>query len=306
MIYTVTLNPSVDFFVEMDELVLGGLNRIEFDYKVPGGKAINVSRTLHQMGLPSVATGFIGGYTGKYVRDELAHAGIASDFVEIQDETRINIKLNVNGKETTINSKGPKVSPMELNDFLYYMSRVGEGDFVVIGGSLPQGAPDNFYGRLVDICLANGANFLLDFSTDNLKTLLTKGPLLAKVQQDDIPTIFGEVVANEQELLHYGLSMIELGVKNLIIPMEESGAILFTEDKEVYRYYGLEGEVVNTVASRDAMLAGFIGGYMRTTDPLESFRVACAAGSASIFAGAIPTKEQISELMDRVVIERIS
>lgn len=306
MIYTVTLNPSVDLLVRMEDLQLGEQNRMKRDKKIPGGKGINVSRVLRQLGIPSIATGFIGGFTGKFITDWLKREDIQVGFTEIMDETRINIKLLTtdDNVSTSINGRGPNVSRVEVQEFLYYMSRAREGDVVIISGSIPPTVDRDIYERVVSICNANRADFVIDTDLDLVYDALKYKPLLIKPNLTDIESMFGSKVIDYDELIPYGKRLLKMGAKNAIISLGLDGSILFTKDS-VYRVYGVEGECRDYLGARDSMIGGFIGTLFRTSNILEAFKVATAAASATAFTDGIATIDEIQAQIDKVRIEKI-
>ncbi len=306
MIYTVTLNPSVDMLVRLDNLEFGSVTRMKKDKRIPGGKGINVSRVLRQLGIPSVATGFIGGFTGKFITDWLKKEDIQLGFIDIMDETRINIKLltTSDNVSTSINGKGPNVSRVEVQEFLYYMSRVREGDVVIISGSIPPSVDRDIYQRLVNICNANKAEFVIDTDLDLVYDSLRFKPLLIKPNLDDIEKMFGKKVTDYDDLIPYGQKLLDMGAKNAIISLGLDGSILFTGDS-VYRVYGVEGECRDYLGARDSMIGGFIGTLFRSSNKVEAFRMATAAASATAFTDGIAMIDEILEQKDKVVIDKI-
>ncbi|MDO4594058.1 MAG: 1-phosphofructokinase family hexose kinase [Tissierellia bacterium] len=305
MIYTVTLNPSVDLFVYMENLMYGRNNRIKTEKTVPGGKALNVSRILSQLRIPTVATGYAGGFQGEFIKDWLQKDGIMTDFVQIKNENRTNIKMIMGDTETTINSRGPQISENEVNELIYYLSRVGEGDTVIMGGSVPPLKEKDIYARMISVCKANKANFVIDIPAEYLLNAVKQGPLLVKPNDDDLEIMFDKKMSTTKDLVKYGLKIIDLGAKNSIVSLGENGSLFFTEDKKVYRAYSIKGDVKNTIACRDAMIGGFVGTYMRTGDPLESYRVSVAAASATAMVEDLPTAESINDLIPKVNIEKL-
>lgn len=306
MIYTVTLNPSVDMLVRLDNLEFGSITRMKKDKRIPGGKGINVSRVLRQLGIPSIATGFIGGFTGKFITDWLKKEDIQLGFIDIMDETRINIKLLTtdDNVSTSINGKGPNVSRVEVQEFLYYMSRVREGDVVIISGSIPPSVDRDIYQRLVNICNANKAEFVIDTDLDLVYDSLKFKPLLIKPNLDDIEKMFGEKVTDYDKLIPYGQKLLDMGAKNAIISLGLDGSFLFTGDS-VYRVYGVEGECRDYLGARDSMIGGFIGTLFRTSNKVEAFKIATAAASATAFTDGIAMVYEIMEQVDKVVIDKI-
>lgn len=305
MIYTVTLNPSVDLFLHLDKLVYGEKNITDKEIYIPGGKALNVSRILSQIGLPTVATGFSGGFQGAFIENWLRNIGIRTDFVQIKNENRTNIKLIMDQTQTLVNAKGPIVSDDEVNELIYYLSRVGEGDTVVMSGSVPIINEKDIYGRMIAVCRANKANFVIDIPAEYLLNAIKQQPLLVKPNEEDLEKMFNVKMNTTKDLITYGIKIIDMGAKNSIVSLGEKGALFFNSKREVYKASAIKGEIVNTIACRDAMIGAFVGMYMKTSDPLESFRVSVAAASATALVYDLPDKEFIEKLSKQVEVERL-
>ncbi|WP_100065589.1 1-phosphofructokinase family hexose kinase [Miniphocaeibacter massiliensis] len=302
MIYTVTINPSMDLLVEVNNLEKNKTNRMNNDLRVPGGKAINVARVLRRLGMPSVATGFIGGYTGEFIKEWLEMEDIKTSFIEIDDETRINIKLLNQG--IIINGRGPNVSINEVTEFLYFMSRVEEGDTVIITGSLPPSVDDELIDRLIHICKANKSEFVIDAEPEKLKEFLKYKPLLIKPNISDVEKMFKVEINSQDLILKYGFKIIEMGAKHAIISVGENGAYLFSGE-HAFRGEGIEGTEVRTEGVRDSMIAGFISTYIRTANLEESFKVAMAAATATAFSKDLAKRNKIEELFNKVMVQKI-
>lgn len=305
MIYTVTLNPSVDLLVTIEDLNKGKLNRMSGDSKIPGGKAVNVSRALKHLEIPSTATGFVGGFTGKYIKDWFDARDIINEFTWVKEDTRINIKLLESNEETIINGLGPKINIDEFNDFLYRMSRVREGDFVIMGGSIPVNAPKEIYERLVSICRSNGAHFVLDIPAEHLKDNLASRPLLITPTVDLLNEMFEKDLSSLEDIIEMSKKCIELGAKNVLVPLEDLGGALMVTEYGVFRSLPIAGEVVNTLSAKDAMLAAWMGTYMRRNDEVEAFRTASAALSAATLVEDLPSKEEVTKIAEKVVVEEL-
>ena len=304
MIYTITLNPSVDYFLDLDTLNIGKLNRSNGDYKVPGGKGINISRALRQLGMPSVATGFIGGHTGNFIEEWLEKEDIQRGFIRIDDDSRINIKLLKQG-ETKISAKGPNVSVMEYQEFLYYMSRVEEGDTVIMSGALPPTIEEEVYNRIISICNANKADFIMDVYPQQLVRFLDNGPLLVLARPKTLSEMLEVPVETDEDIHEYGKKILEQGASFLIVPIEGKGSLLFTKEGTFYGHR-IPGEYVNSEGIREAMIAGFVATYIRVGDPVESYRKAIAAGAATAFTRDMAKRAEMDALIDEVVIEPIT
>lgn len=309
MIYTVTLNPSLDLFTELDNLVLGERNRIQNERTLPGGKAINVSRVLAALRIPTVATGFVGGFQGQFIKKWLQDEDITTDFVEMKGVNRTNIKIFENNRETMINFPGPKISAEEIDELLYYLSRVREGDTIIFGGSVPpmeENMDEDIYDRLLSVARGNKADFVADVPSQYLLNMVKENPLLIKPNGEDISKIFNVEINDKYDYIPYGKKLREMGAKNVIISYGAQGSMLFTEDK-VYASNEIDDgrEIINTVACRDSMIAGFLGNMVKDNDPVESYKLAIAAASATARVLDLPTHDQILEMFDLVKIEEI-
>ena len=309
MIYTVTLNPSIDLYVEVDQLKPGYNNNIKTERTLPGGKAINVSRILSQIKIPTTATGFLGSYQGLFIKDWLEKEDILADFVEISQSNRINIKIFEDKKETVINFQGPTISSEEVEELLYYLSRVREGDTIIFGGSVPpmeNGEDSDIYDRMVEIAKANGAYFIADVPSQYLMNIISRGPLLVKPNGEDIEEIYKVKIKDKMDYIPYGKDLIKKGAQYVIISYGEGGSMFFTRDGVYSAKPVKDGkEIINTVACRDAMIAGFVGTLVRDNDPIESYMVAVAAASATAKVLDLPTREEILEILPLVDIEII-
>lgn len=309
MIYTVTLNPSVDLFLDMNKLNYGEKNHVDDEFTLPGGKAINVSRVLSQLNIPTVATGFIGGYQGDFIKSWLNNEDIMTDFVEIQDQNRTNVKLLMDNQETVINSYGPKVSHEEIGELLHYLSRVGEGDVIVMGGSVPKLEDQqdyDIYHRLVALAKANKSHFIVDVPAEYLLSIIKEEPILVKPNLEDLEVVFDTKIETREELAYYGKQIVEMGAKYAIVSYGAEGSMFFDDKGNAYIAEQIETEyVVNSTACRDAMIGGFIGTYVRTSEPLESYKMAVAAATATAKVVDLPNRRQIEEEIPEVKIVKL-
>lgn len=307
MIYTVTLNPALDIVFYSDELKTSEYNSTSTTQKFPGGKAINVSRTLYNLGIPSVATGFLGGYPGKFIFDWFNNRKVENYFVEIEQDTRINVRIKTKNDKLTIAGVYPSVTESQIDQLLFFLSRVREGDIVVMGGSVPSEVSPTIYQRLIDICNANKAYFVIDIPPVQMMDSLRYRPLLIKPNAESLALMFNrsEPFSNEEEIIEHGLKCIKIGARNVIVSMGEEGSYLFTEDLSVYRSYAVKGVEVNSFNSRDAMIGAFIGLYMKKNDPVESFKMASAAASATAFVEDIASKSEILDAFEKTVVKKI-
>ncbi|URJ61935.1 1-phosphofructokinase [Paenibacillus polymyxa] len=302
MIYTVTLNPSIDYIVEVDDLKLGDLNRMKRDLKLPGGKGINVSRVLNQLGADSTAIGFLGGFTGRFIDDTLREESIKTDFVMIEDDTRINIKLK-HGDETEINGLGPAIREQEADALVQKLEGLQKNDIVVLSGSIPPSLGGDFYDRLISVCQQTGAEFVIDTTGEALMKALVHKPLLIKPNHHELAELFGVTIHSKEEIVTYGRKLLEAGAKNVLISMAGEGALFITAD-EVYHANVPAGTVKNSVGAGDSMIAGFVGTLALHGDPIEAFRAGVASGSATAFSDDLATREKIEQLRPQVTISK--
>lgn len=303
MIYTMTLNPSIDYIVRVDSLEIGSVNRMTSDDKFPGGKGINVSRILKRIDAQSTALGFLGGFTGKFIEDCLNEEEISTNFTTIQSDTRINIKLKA-GEETEINGQGPVLTDEEISELKASLSKVGKGDIVVLAGSLPAGLSQGFYQELIEIIKDKEADFVIDTTGADLLAALSKKPLLVKPNNHELAELYNTTFSGLDDIITYGKKMLADGAQNLIISMAGDGALLFTQ-QGVYQTNVLKRELKNSVGAGDSMIAGFIGEYSKTKNPVESFKWGVACGSATAFSDDLATGEFIQELLPEVNITKL-
>ena len=303
MIYTVTLNPSIDFIVKVDGLKLGDLNRMKEDFKLPGGKGINVSRILKRMDTESTALGFLGGFTGNFISEWLKEEQINTAFTNVQSDTRINIKLK-SDTETEINGLGPVLSEKEIEDLKQVMNNVKKGDIVVLSGSTPASLRNGFYQELIEIIRGKEAEFVIDTTGDDLKDALAKRPLLIKPNNHELAELYHTEFKSIDDILPYGKKLLEEGAQNVLISMAGDGALLFTKDG-AYQSNVLVRPLKNSVGAGDSMIAGFIGSYSKDQDPVEAFKWGVACGSATAFSDDLATKALIDELIPEVEITKI-
>ncbi|MBL1225221.1 1-phosphofructokinase [Enterococcus sp. BWR-S5] len=303
MIYTVTLNPSIDYIVHVDSLKIGDINRMSSDLKLPGGKGINVSRILKRIGLESTALGFMGGFTGSFITDWLHSESITTDFTPIKADTRINIKLKA-GDETEINGAGPHIEEAEMAKLKEQFSHLSAEDIVILSGSTPASLPTGFYAELIQLITACGAEFVIDTTGQDLKQSLNSQPLLIKPNNHELAELYQTEFHTVEDILPYGKALLQEGAKYAIVSMAGDGALLFTQEG-VFRSNVLKRPLKNSVGAGDSMIAGFVGKYVETSDPIEAFRWSVACGSATAFSDDLATAEFIHELLDEVSITQL-
>ncbi|MDN6639655.1 MAG: 1-phosphofructokinase [Tetragenococcus sp.] len=304
MIYTLTLNPSIDYIVHIDQLKTGEVNRMTADFKLPGGKGINVSRILQRIDTSSCPLGFLGGFTGDFIEKWLIEEGIQSQFTKVKEDTRINVKLKAE-EETEINGQGPALAEDEINRLKFILSElVTSGDIVVLSGSTPAGLRKDFYQELIHIIKENGAEFVIDTTGDDLLAALPEKPLLVKPNNHELAELYQTTLHSLDDIIVYGKKLLNDGAQNVIISMAGDGALLITEDG-TYLSNVLKHPVKNSVGAGDSMIAGFIGNFSQSKDPLESFKWGVACGSATTFSDDLATETLIKELFPEVTVKNI-
>lgn len=303
MIYTVTINPSIDYIVQLKELTLGRVNRMDYDNKLPGGKGINVSRILRELGHDNVAWGFMGGFTGKFIVDALEKDGLKTDFTPIAGDNRINVKIKEADRETEINGKGPEVSPAEITAFENQFDKLTQDDVVIFAGSLVPNLSTDFYFDLIKIIQSKGAQFVIDTTGESLRKAVAEKPLVVKPNNHELADLFGVEFNGIDDIVKYAKKLLEMGAQHVMISMAGDGGLMVTKDA-VYRSLAPKGTVINSVGAGDSMLAGFTGTYADTKDPVEAFRYGLACGSATAFSEDLATKAKIDEILPQIKISK--
>ncbi|MGZ9818221.1 1-phosphofructokinase [Peribacillus simplex] len=304
MIYTVTLNPSIDYLVEVESFQMGKVNRTSYDAKFPGGKGINVSRVLKRLGNSTTALGFIGGQTGEFVKRFLRQEEIFTDFTEIAGDTRINIKLKT-GMETEINSQGPVISKGNYQQLFSQIEQLNNNDILILSGSIPSSVPSDVYEAMARSCSHNGIKVVVDTSGKGLMNVLPHQPFLIKPNHHELGELFSTEIRTVDDAREYGTKLIEAGAQNVIVSMAGHGAVLCS-DGESYSANVPKGNVINSVGAGDSMVAGFIGTYEKTGDILSAFRFSLAAGSATAFSSDLGTLDKIEELLPQIAINQLT
>lgn len=303
MIYTVTLNPSIDFIVCLDHLELGSVNRMTSDDKFAGGKGINVSRILQRLDVDNTATGFIGGFTGRFVENGLIAEGIKTNFVQVSEDTRINVKIKA-GEETEINGAGPKISDEKLEELKAILAGLSSEDTVVFAGSAPSSLGNQVYNTLIPIAKKAGAEVVCDFEGQTLLDSLNYQPLLVKPNNHELADIFGVELNGLEDIEKYAREILAKGAKNVIISMAGDGALLVTPEA-AYFAKPIKGTVKNSVGAGDSMVAGFTGEYVKSGDPIEALKWGVACGTATTFSNDLATAEFIKETYQEVEVEKL-
>lgn len=296
MIYTVTLNPSIDYTVELDKLTAGSLNRCREDYITFGGKGLNVSAILSELGIPTKALGFCAGSTGRLIAEQLSAAGIESDLVELSSgNSRINVKIKAQ-EETEINAKGPDISHEELEQFFEKLSQVTDGDTLVLAGSIPESVSDDIYEQILSRLSDKSIRTVVDAQGKLLANVLRFEPFLIKPNIFELENLFGESISSDEQVTELARSLRSAGARNVLVSMGQNGSLLVDSNYVVHRLGVCSGNVVSSVGAGDSMVAGFLAGCEKTDDYEFSLRLATACGGATAFSKGIAKKELIFDL----------
>lgn len=297
MIYTVTFNPAIDYIVRMSDKLLPGMtNRSESEDCYFGGKGINVSTILKNLGLESTALGFTAGFTGKAIEESVIGKGIIADFIHLDDGiSRINVKIKGEA-ETEINAQGPRI-PEEAREKLFNkVAGLKDGDMIILAGSIPNSLPNDVYEKLIALVADKKVDVVVDATKDLLKNVLKYHPFLIKPNNHELGEMFGTVLKTDDEIELHAKKLQELGARNVLISMAGDGAMLIAETGEKFRIGVPKGKVKNSVGAGDSMVAGFIAGYLRNKSYDEALKMGTAAGSATAFSDDLATGEAILEL----------
>ena len=300
MIYTVTFNPSLDYIVSVNDFQLGLTNRTDSELILPGGKGINVSTILMNLGIDSTAFGFAAGFTGEEIIREVEAMGIRSDFIKIDSGiSRINLKLkNIDGTE--INGSGPEISEEKIEELLRKLDILGEGDILVLAGSIPASMPADMYSTIMERLQHKNVTFIVDATKDLLINVLKYKPFLIKPNNHELGELFDVKLTTREEVIPYGKKIQKQGARNVLISMAGEGAVLVAEDGSVYEAPAPKGTLVNAVGAGDSMVAGFTAGWIEKKDYRHAFYMGVSAGSASAFSEYLATKEEIMDLYEKV------
>lgn len=299
MIYTVTFNPALDYVVRLPELAPGGVNRTDSEDIQLGGKGINVSCVLGQLGFESVALGFVAGFTGEAVEAGLARRGVKSDFIRLPEGlTRINVKIKA-GAETEINGRGPAIPAEALEELFHKLDALTAGDVLVLAGSIPASLPSDVYQRILERLAPKGVLCAVDATGELLVKVLPYKPFLIKPNNHELGEIFGRALHTEAEIVECARLLQGKGARNVLVSMAGDGALLLDEEGGVHRLEAFKGKVKNSVGAGDSMVAGFLAGWLEKGDWAWALRLGSACGSATAFSDALATRAEIESLLSR-------
>lgn len=300
MIYTITFNPALDYISQVENFEIGKINRTKTEKILPGGKGLNVSTVLKNLGLGNTALGFIAGFTGEELKRKIEEHGIETDFVKVKNGiTRINVKISSN-EETALNGNGPEISEDELQQLLEKIDKIKKGDIVILAGNVPKCIKNNIYEIICFKLEKNGVTFIVDSTRELLINVLKYKPFLIKPNKDELQETFNVKINTNEEIIEYAKKLQEMGAQNVLISLGGEGAILITKEGKEYYKQAPKGQVVNTVGAGDSMVAGFIAGYLESGDYEQALKMGIATGSASTFSMNLATKEEVEILLKNI------
>ena len=296
MIYTVTFNPAIDYAIGVENLKPGMTNRSCFEQLLPGGKGLNVSTILNNLGIDNTALGFIAGFTGAEIKRSFEALGGKSDFIELENGiSRINVKIK-SSEETEINAAGPIIDSAALRKLIIKLDSLKDGDILILAGSIPSSLPDSLYRDIMDLLRGRDIMIAVDATKDLLLNVLPYKPFLIKPNNHELGEIFGVTLKTREDVVPYAKKLQEKGARNVLVSMAGEGAVLIAENGEVHKSEAPKGVVKNSVGAGDSMVAGFIAGWCEKHDYAHAFKMGISSGSASAFSEVLATKPEIMQV----------
>ena len=298
MIYTVTFNPSLDYIASADNFELGKVNRTNNEILFPGGKGINVSIVLNNLGMESIILGFTAGFTGNEIKRLVTKMGCKEDMINIDNGiSRINVKLRSN-VETELNGMGPIIDDNAINKLYKKLDGLQDGDVLVLAGSIPASMPEDMYMNIMKYLADKNILIAVDATKDLLMNVMEYRPFVVKPNNHELGEIFGVELKDKTDVISYAKKLQEKGARNVIVSMAGDGAVMITEDGQAYASEAPKGKVVNSVGAGDSMVAGFIYGYLKERDYKTAFKYGISSGSASAFSENLATRQEIEEILE--------
>lgn len=300
MIYTITFNPSLDYIIQVDDFKTGVINRTHKELILAGGKGINVSVVLGNLGHDSTALGFIGGFTGQALKSLLISQGVKNDFIEVQQGfSRINVKMK-SDNETEINGQGPVIEQEHIDQLFEKLDAIKDGDTLVISGSIPSHLPDDMYQQILQRLSKKEIRCIVDATKDLLMNVLKYKPYLIKPNNLELSEIFGVDLQERDDVIPYAKKLQEMGAQNVLVSMAGKGAVLVAADGQVLQMDAPKGQVVNSVGAGDSMVAGFLAGMLETNDYHTALEMGICCGSVSAFSDHLATRSEVQDLMKKL------
>ncbi len=298
MVYTVTLNPALDYVMKLKALRTDDINRTDGEEIYYGGKGINVSVILTQLGIPNTALGFLGGFTGKKLEEMLKNDNVSCDFNYLKNgDTRINVKIKAD-KEIDLNACGPEITKEDMQSFLRKLDGIKSGDYLILAGSIPNTLPDDIYEQILERVGDRNINCVVDATGDLLKNVLKYKPFLIKPNHHELGDLFSVQIKSDDDIVKYSKKLQEMGAKNVLVSMAKDGAMLTDENGCIHKIGNAKGKLINSVGCGDSMVAGFTAGYIKTADYSYALRLGSACGNATAFSEKLATREEIERVFN--------
>lgn len=299
MVYTVTFNPAIDYVVHTDQMNLGEVNRLQGEEVYFGGKGINVSNVLKELGIESKALGFVAGFTGIAIEQSLKENGIETDFVHLdQGISRINVKIK-SKEETELNGQGPDIPEEKVKELFQKLDCLKDGDILILAGSIPSTLPSDIYERILAHLEGKNIKAVVDSTKDLLKKVLKYQPFLIKPNNFELGEMFGVTLKTTEEITKYAKKLKEMGAVNVLVSMAGDGAVLLDENGNTHICGVCRGTVKNSVGAGDSMVAGFVAGSMNG-DYEYALKLGTASGGATAFSDGLAKKETIFRLLEQL------
>ena len=306
MIYTLTLNPAVDYYMDMNKFEEGELNKVNNSYTLAGGKGINVSKVLKNFGIESVALGFCGGFTGEYIKTDLNKYGIKDNFISLAEDTRINVKIKTEKKETEIMGKSPKILQENIDKLLSIIDNIQDNDILVLSGSVPSSVKEDIYKDIIQKTKSkNNVKVILDSRENAFKIAVKENVFLTKPNRKELSEYFGRDIKTVYDIITYARQLVEDGSENVIVSLGKDGSALVTKEGS-YIGNAPEGNLISSVGAGDAMVAGIVYGISQNLSILDSYKYAVASGTSTAFSEGLTTFENMNNLLDKVEIKEIN
>ena len=300
MIYTITFNPALDYISQVNNFEIGKINRTEKEKILPGGKGLNVSTVLKNLGIKSTALGFIAGFTGEELKRNIEQRGIKTDFIKVKKGiTRINVKIS-SKEETALNGNGPDIATEDINELLEKIEQINSKDTVILAGNIPKCINNDIYEIICKKLECKKVRFVVDATKELLMNVLKYKPFLIKPNKEELEETFKEKIETKEEIIEHAKKLQEIGAQNVLISLGGEGAILVTAENKEYFLNAPKGKVINTVGAGDSMVAGFIAGYEQSGDFEQAFKMGIATGSASSFSMNLATAEEVANLLKKI------
>ena len=305
MVYTLTLNPAVDYYIDMNNFEEGELNKVNNAYTLAGGKGINVSKVLKNFNVDSIALGFCGGFTGDYIKKHLKEYGIKENFIYLEEDTRINIKLKTEKTESEIAGKSPNVPKEKSDELLTFINKnIKENDILVLSGSVPNSVSSSIHKEIINKSCKN-IKIILDARDEAFKIAVKEKVFLTKPNKKELGEYFNKTIETTEDIIKYAKELIKEGSENVIVSLGKEGSVLVTKD-EVYIGNAPEGKLISSVGSGDSMVAGIVYGLSKNLSLSDAYKYAIASGSSTACSEGLTTFENMNNFLEKVEIKKIN